>query len=251
MLEDVGLIVDGLVGNLQEGAIPAHLQHIIERFESIIQLDLTRRGSSSPWAWPAGGLGLLRVAGGVSDWLPVTADPSASSGFSSSADADAAVAAADAAATAAAAVEAQDGDGSRSDVAGLAGDHQGIDLEQQGAAAGQATTNTSSGSSSSSAVLMQAGVGAGWGQGVCEEEGQLRSLELALLKPSDVARLMELPAEVSVRSDTRGLWLWWVGWAGQQMCSCMHTLKLSQSDVARLMELPAELSARGLWWVGC
>jgi hypothetical protein len=32
MLEDVGAIVDGLIGNLQEGAVPVHLQRIIERF---------------------------------------------------------------------------------------------------------------------------------------------------------------------------------------------------------------------------
>ncbi|KAF6254196.1 hypothetical protein COO60DRAFT_1666077 [Scenedesmus sp. NREL 46B-D3] len=32
MLEDIGAIVDGLIGNLQEGAVPVHLQRIIERF---------------------------------------------------------------------------------------------------------------------------------------------------------------------------------------------------------------------------
>jgi hypothetical protein len=180
MLEDVGLIVDGLVGNLQEGAIPAHLQHIIERFESLIQLDLTRRGSSSPWAWPTGGLGLLRVADGVSDWLPVAANPSASA-------AAAVTAAAGAAAAAAAAEVSQGGNG-------LVGVPRG-DSDQQGAAAEQATAGTIS-SSSSSRIVRQAGCVDGWRQGGVEE-GQLQSLELALLKPSDVARLMELPAEVS------------------------------------------------------
>jgi hypothetical protein len=38
MLEDVGAIVDGLIGNLQEGGVPGHLLHIIERFESLIQV---------------------------------------------------------------------------------------------------------------------------------------------------------------------------------------------------------------------
>lgn len=59
MLEDVGAIVDGLIGNLQEGNVPVHLQRIIERFESIIQLDLTRSRAYSPWGWPVLGLPLL------------------------------------------------------------------------------------------------------------------------------------------------------------------------------------------------
>lgn len=33
MLEDVGAIVDGLIGNLADGDVPLHLQRIIERFE--------------------------------------------------------------------------------------------------------------------------------------------------------------------------------------------------------------------------
>jgi hypothetical protein len=37
MLEDVGAIVDGLIGNLQEGAVPVHLQRIIERFGELKQ----------------------------------------------------------------------------------------------------------------------------------------------------------------------------------------------------------------------
>ncbi|WIA39453.1 hypothetical protein OEZ86_005552 [Tetradesmus obliquus] len=66
MLEDVGAIVDGLIGNLQEGAVPVHLQRIIERFESIIQLDLTRRQHSTPWGWPVPGLALLQELGSTS-----------------------------------------------------------------------------------------------------------------------------------------------------------------------------------------
>lgn len=144
MLEDVGLIVDGLVGNLQEGAIPVHLQRIIERFESIIQLDLTRRGSSSPWAWPVGGLGLLREARGLSSWM-------------------------------------------------------------QGPKAGAAVVSSSGGDRAhNSGTSSSGGGGSGSSRGGCTSGKQavgsgrdLRSLELALLKPSDVARLMELPAEVS------------------------------------------------------
>lgn len=60
MLEDVGAIVDGLIGNLQEGNVPVHLQRIIERFESIIQLDLTRSTATSPWGWPVLGTPLLQ-----------------------------------------------------------------------------------------------------------------------------------------------------------------------------------------------
>lgn len=140
MLEDVGVIVDGLVGNLQEEGIPVHLQHIIERFESIIQLDLTRAASSSPWAWPTGGCALLQEAQGWSSWLQE--EPS-SAGCGAA--------------------------GGAVDVAG----------------------------SSSRGASRQ------WGQGGgCRELGEgrgvgLQSLELALLRPSDLGGLVELPAEVS------------------------------------------------------
>jgi hypothetical protein len=143
MLEDVGLIVDGLVGNLQEGAIPVHLQRIIERFESIIQLDLTRRGSSSPWAWPPGGLRVLREAKGVYSWVHGAGAASTT--------------------TAAAA-----------------------------AAAGEETTGSGSGSSGRGSPVKQQLARSGQAGGGTD----LHSLELVLLKPADVSRLMELPAEV-------------------------------------------------------
>jgi hypothetical protein len=157
-LEDVGLIVDGLVGNLQEGAIPVHLQRIIERFESIIQLDLTRRGSSSPWAWPVGGLGLLREAWGIAGWMAGGQQRQQQQGVNS------------VAAGAAAAGEAAEATVLPSSSSTSSNKSQG---RQQGL------------------VLKRRGGGSSSG-------GEVSSLELALLRPSDVARLVELPAEVRV-----------------------------------------------------
>lgn len=141
MLEDVGVIVDGLVGNLQGDGIPVHLQHIIERFESIIQLDLTRAASSSPWAWPTGGCDLLREAQGWSNWQQE--EP-----FTGSCDAA----------------------GGAQGVAGSSSGGLSRQWGQRGGGGGMLGTGS--------------GVG-------------LQRLELALLRPSDLGRLVELPAEVS------------------------------------------------------
>lgn len=161
MLEDVGLIVDGLVGNLQEGAIPLHLQRIIERFESIIQLDLTRRASSSPWTWPTGGLGLVREAVGPGGFVGVGQDGSGRGCWQQ---------------------EQREEEWEEE----WQWDEQkrgGCDNNSSSRGSGDGSSNGGAGSSSSSA---------------------LRSFELALLKPSDVARLSELPAEVREKGGTCG-----------------------------------------------
>jgi hypothetical protein len=163
--------VDGLIGNLQEGAVPLHLQGIIERFELVIQLDVTRRTAASPWSWPVAGVELLQELAGQQHHHRQRQQQRQLAALGCSSRAGSSGCGRSAADSSSA-----EGSGrSRGDPAAVRGGGQ---LE---------------GSSSSSSG--GPGPGPGAGAGGCFVE----SVELALLKPGCTVRLMELPEQVCVK----------------------------------------------------
>lgn len=156
------LQVDGLIGNLQEGAVPPHLQGIIERFELVIQLDVTRRTATSPWSWPVPGLGLLQELSGQpqhrrrhrqqqQQQLPVF------------------------------------GCSSR------------VGSSSPGRPTDSCSSDASSGQPTVWACRELDGNSSNGGASAGRSSSLVDSLELALLKPGDTVRLVELPEQVRVR----------------------------------------------------
>lgn len=64
LLDDLGAIVDSLIQNMQGVDMPEHLQRVIERFEMIMQLDLTRQLPGGTWSGPSGSDYAITPAGG-------------------------------------------------------------------------------------------------------------------------------------------------------------------------------------------